>query len=39
MPVINVPKVLPDKLGEEGADALVDLINAADTQAKTIDFC
>jgi leucyl aminopeptidase (aminopeptidase T) len=34
MPVINIPKVLRDKLGEEGADALVDLINAADTQAK-----
>lgn len=34
MPIITVPKVLRDKLGEEGADALVALINAADTQSK-----
>ncbi len=34
MPIINVPKVLREKLGEEGADALVELINAADSQAK-----
>ncbi|MCS7312472.1 MAG: CCDC90 family protein [Acidobacteria bacterium] len=40
MPVITVPKVLRDKLGEEGADALVELINAASdrTQADVLTF-
>jgi hypothetical protein len=27
MLVVNVPKVIRDKLGEEGADALVELMN------------
>lgn len=34
MPIITVPKVLRDKLGDEGVDALVALINAADSQTK-----
>lgn len=34
MPIITIPKVLRDKLGEEGADALVTLINAAGSQTK-----
>lgn len=34
MPLISVPKVLREKLGEEGADALVELINATSEQAK-----
>ena len=34
LPLITVPKVLRDKLGEDGADALVALINQADTQLK-----
>ncbi len=29
MPVINVPKVLREKLGEDGVDALLETINAA----------
>ena len=27
MPVINIPKVIRDKLGEDGADALVEVFN------------
>lgn len=34
MPIVHVPKVLWDKLGEEGVEALVSLINAAGDQAK-----
>ncbi len=29
MRIVKIPQVLRDKLGEEGVDALVDLINAA----------
>jgi len=34
MAVITVPKVLREKLGEDGADSLVELINKADTGVK-----
>lgn len=34
MPILIVPKVLREKLGEEGADALVELINLANSQTK-----
>lgn len=34
MPIVTVPKVLREKLGEEGADALVELINVANSQTK-----
>ena len=34
MPIVMVPKVLREKLGEDGADALVGLINEANGQAK-----
>ena len=29
MPIVDVPKALRDKLGEEGAEALVQLVNLA----------
>lgn len=29
VPVVNVPRVLREKLGEDGADALVGLLNSA----------
>ena len=32
MPIITVPKVLREKLGDEGVEALVALINTADSQ-------
>ncbi len=35
MPIITVPKILREKLGEDGAEALVALINAAGDQTKT----
>jgi len=28
VPVVNVPRVLREKLGDDGADALVDLLNS-----------
>jgi len=34
MAVITVPKVLREKLGEDGADSLIELINKADTGVK-----
>jgi gas vesicle protein len=34
MAIITVPRVLREKLGEDGADALVSLINEANNQAK-----
>ena len=34
MPIVTVPKVLREKLGEDGADALVDLINVANDHTK-----
>lgn len=34
MAVITVPKVLREKLGEDGADSLVELINKADAGIK-----
>lgn len=34
MPLVTVPKALRDRLGEDGADALVALINAASDQNK-----
>jgi hypothetical protein len=34
VPILTVPKVLREKLGEEGADALVELINVANGQTK-----
>lgn len=34
MPLITVPKVLREKLGAEGADSLIELINKADGDAK-----
>ena len=34
MPIITVPKVLREKLGEDGADALVELVNVANGQTK-----
>ncbi len=34
MPIITVPKVLRDKLGEDGADALVELFNQSEAQQK-----
>jgi len=34
MAIISVPRVLREKLGEDGADALVGLINEANGQAK-----
>jgi len=34
MAIITVPKVLRAKLGEDGADALVELINRADEKNK-----
>lgn len=34
MPVITIPKILREKLSEEGADALVEIINKADEQQK-----
>ncbi len=34
MTVITVPRVLREKLGEDGADSLIDLINKADTGIK-----
>ena len=34
MAVVTVPKVLREKLSEEGADALVELINKADEKEK-----
>ena len=30
MPIINVPKPLREKLGEEATDSLIELINQAD---------
>jgi hypothetical protein len=40
MPVITIPKVLREKLTEEGADALVEIINKADERQKedTLSF-
>jgi len=34
MPIITVPKALRDKLGEEGSDALVDLLNQSQDRQK-----
>lgn len=34
MAVITIPKVLREKLGEDGADSLVELINKADAGVK-----
>ena len=34
MPVITIPKILREKLTEEGAEALVDIINKADDRQK-----
>ncbi len=34
MKLISIPKVLREKLGEDGADALLDLINAAGEDIK-----
>jgi len=34
VPVITVPKVLRERLGEEGVEALVELINAAYAHAR-----
>lgn len=34
MGVLTIPKVLREKLSDEGADALVDLINKADDKQK-----
>ncbi len=34
MPIITVPKALRDKLGEDGADALVDLFNQSELRQK-----
>ena len=34
MKIINVPKVLREKLGDDGVDALIELINLADEKAK-----
>lgn len=34
MAVITVPRILREKLGEEGADSLIELINSADTGVK-----
>ena len=34
MPVITVPKVLREKLGEDGADSIVELINLANQKVK-----
>jgi flagellar motor switch protein FliG len=34
MPVITIPKILREKLTEEGAEALVDIINKADERQK-----
>ena len=34
MPIITVPKALRDKLGEDGADALVELVNQSGQQHK-----
>ena len=40
MPVITIPKVLREKLTDEGAEALVDIINKADERQKedTLSF-
>ena len=35
MAIITVPRVLREKLGEDGADALVGLINEADGQPRS----
>jgi hypothetical protein len=35
VPILTVPKVLREKLGEEGTDALVELINQANGHTKT----
>jgi len=34
MPIITVPKSLRDKLGDDGADALVDLFNQSEQRQK-----
>jgi len=34
MPIITVPKPLRDKLGDDGADALVDLFNQSEQRQK-----
>ncbi len=34
MKIINVPKVLREKLGDDGVEALLELINLADEKAK-----
>lgn len=34
MPVITIPKILREKLSEEGAEALVEIINKADERQK-----
>ena len=34
MLVITIPKILREKLSEDGADALVEIINKADEQQK-----
>jgi hypothetical protein len=36
MPVLTVKRPLREKLGEEGADALVDLINQAQQEQKNV---
>ena len=35
MPIVSVPKIIREKLGEEGADALVELINQVSGEAAT----
>ncbi|MBI5307359.1 MAG: hypothetical protein HZB37_03240 [Planctomycetes bacterium] len=39
MPVITIPKILREKLTEEGAEALVDIINKADERQKEDIIC
>jgi hypothetical protein len=34
MPIITLPQILRDKLGDDGAQALVELLNQADGQTK-----
>lgn len=38
MPIITVPKVLREKLGEDGAEALAEFINQPDGQIKSDAF-
>ena len=34
MPVISIPRILREKLSDEGADALVEIINISDEKVK-----